>query len=266
MNLTPAQISKLDKLEKVIQIGLQTFVDVGSALGEIREEKLYLRDFDTFEAYCQSRWGWSRQRSNQLISAAELVEKLPPTLAAKVETERDARALLSLEPAEQKQVIREASKGGVPISEAAKSFSEKPVTIERNVTTTVVKGKKTEKQILDDTGYPIPAKLHEFWNRRDEIQTLMTAVSRVKSTIHNARSEDDPLFLQVNQASIDQLERTYSFLSDAKPYAVCLTCQGRACDACRVCKGTGLVSKFGYETRGNKEVREMREKTIAQMK
>lgn len=118
-------------------------------------------------------------------------------------------------------------------------------------------------KVLDETGYPIPPKLHEFWNRRHEIQELMTAVSRVKTRIEKGRAEDDVLFRPINQAAIDQLERTYSFLADAKPHAVCLTCQGLANDACRVCKGTGLVSKFGYETRADKDARAIREKFLA---
>ena len=118
-------------------------------------------------------------------------------------------------------------------------------------------------EVLDETGYPIPSKLHEFWNRRHEIQELMTAVSKVKTRIEKGREEDDVLFRPINQASIDQLERTYSFLSDAKPHAVCLSCQGLANDSCRVCKGTGLVSKFGYETRADKDVRAIREKALA---
>lgn len=68
---------RLVYLESVIERGQQTFVEVGTALMEIREQRLYKRDgWDTFEEYCQERWGWNRIRSHQLIDAARIVGTL----------------------------------------------------------------------------------------------------------------------------------------------------------------------------------------------
>jgi hypothetical protein len=61
--------------EARIERGLQTFVEVGNALMEIREHKLY-RSFGTFEEYCQKRWGWTRQRAYQLVGAAQVANNL----------------------------------------------------------------------------------------------------------------------------------------------------------------------------------------------
>lgn len=70
MTLTPTQIDKLDQLEKTIHAGKQTFVEVGLALMTIRDERLYERDYSTFEGYCQGRWGWGVRRAQQLTKAA----------------------------------------------------------------------------------------------------------------------------------------------------------------------------------------------------
>jgi hypothetical protein len=59
-----------------IKHGLQTFVDVGAALLEIRDSKLYRKEYGTFEEYCNKRWGWQRNYANKLIRAAEVVENL----------------------------------------------------------------------------------------------------------------------------------------------------------------------------------------------
>ncbi len=67
-----AQASRFAELESVIQRGLATFVEVGAALTEIRERRLYRDGFTSFEQYCKDRWGFNRQRAAQLIGAARL--------------------------------------------------------------------------------------------------------------------------------------------------------------------------------------------------
>ncbi|MCA1722660.1 MAG: hypothetical protein LC748_00080 [Thermomicrobia bacterium] len=70
---------RLRLLESVIERGRQTFVEVGSALMEIREDRLY-RDqgFTTFEDYCHERWGWTARRARQLTDAAQVIKELSP--------------------------------------------------------------------------------------------------------------------------------------------------------------------------------------------
>jgi hypothetical protein len=65
--LTRTDQGRLEELEAVIDAGLPTFQSVGRALLEIRDKKLYRVSHPTFEDYCQSRWGISRQWANRLI-------------------------------------------------------------------------------------------------------------------------------------------------------------------------------------------------------
>lgn len=58
----------------LIERGLTTFVEVGEALLEIRESRLYRETHATFEAYCQSRWAWSGDHAKRLMNAAEVAE------------------------------------------------------------------------------------------------------------------------------------------------------------------------------------------------
>lgn len=73
--------------EAVIERGLETFVEVGQALLEIRDARLYRESHATWEDYCQERWGWGRNYTNKQVAAAEAVEALgtgvptPPTEA-----------------------------------------------------------------------------------------------------------------------------------------------------------------------------------------
>ena len=69
-DLTAAETDRLVELEQAVDRGLQTFVEVGQALAEIRERKLYRASHDTFERYCRERWGFTRRRALQFIDAA----------------------------------------------------------------------------------------------------------------------------------------------------------------------------------------------------
>lgn len=69
-------ITRLTELETVIEHGLQTFVDVGTALMEIRDSRLYRDSHGTFEDYCRERWGLKRQRAYELIDAARIAGSL----------------------------------------------------------------------------------------------------------------------------------------------------------------------------------------------
>lgn len=68
--------NRLEQLEAVIERGLATFVEVGEALLEIRDSRLYRETHATFDAYCQQRWGIHRSRGYQLMEAAKVVRLL----------------------------------------------------------------------------------------------------------------------------------------------------------------------------------------------
>ena len=67
---------RLVKLEEVIDRGLKTFIEVGNALREIREGRLYRCEYATFDEYCRRRWGWDRINAHRHIEAATVVDVL----------------------------------------------------------------------------------------------------------------------------------------------------------------------------------------------
>lgn len=48
----------------------------GKALAQLRQRRLYRSTHETFEAYCQARFGFSRRYSDYIIAAASVVENL----------------------------------------------------------------------------------------------------------------------------------------------------------------------------------------------
>jgi hypothetical protein len=74
--LTESERANLWACEEVIGSGWHTFVQVGLALAQIRDGRLYKVEFDTFEAYCRVKWQDGRHCVNRLISAAQVFTHL----------------------------------------------------------------------------------------------------------------------------------------------------------------------------------------------
>jgi hypothetical protein len=92
--LTPVESARLTDLEQVVDRGLQTFVEVGAALAEIRDSRLYRESHATFEEYCRGRWDLGRSHAYRLIDSAAVVSPIgdiePPS------NEAQARELVPL--------------------------------------------------------------------------------------------------------------------------------------------------------------------------
>ena len=94
--LATTERDRLAQLEAIVQRGLDTFIDVGNALGEIRDQKLYRETHNTFENYCKQRWGFNDSRARQLIGAAETVTRVTVNGLPAPASERVARELAPL--------------------------------------------------------------------------------------------------------------------------------------------------------------------------
>lgn len=105
--LAPIETARLHDLESTIAHGLKTFVEVGSALARIREERLYRDGHATFEDYCREKWGMGRANAYELMAAAEVVGNLSGTPDIPTSVSQ-ARPLTKLEPEKQREVWQEA--------------------------------------------------------------------------------------------------------------------------------------------------------------
>ncbi len=71
--------ARLTELERVVEAGLATFIEVGEALAQIRDQRLYEATHRTWESYLDDRWsGLSRSYAHRLIAAAGVAAVLPP--------------------------------------------------------------------------------------------------------------------------------------------------------------------------------------------
>ena len=61
---------QLASQEAIIERGLASFVEVGSALEVIRVQRLYRDSHGSFEDYCRSRWGLDARQAYRKIAAS----------------------------------------------------------------------------------------------------------------------------------------------------------------------------------------------------
>lgn len=110
--LAPGEIARLEQLEGTIKTGITTFINVGLALAEIRDAKLYRQTHTTFQSYCKDKWGFTRQRAYQLIGAAEVAG----TLECKPRVDIPEKAFRLLAPIPTKEKRQEVYNKAVEIA------------------------------------------------------------------------------------------------------------------------------------------------------
>ena len=98
--------ARLARNETRISQGLASFVEVGEALSDIRDARLYRATHGTFESYCAEKWGMTKGRVYQLIGATEVMSTMVDK--SQITSERQARELARVEPACREEVIRKA--------------------------------------------------------------------------------------------------------------------------------------------------------------
>jgi hypothetical protein len=116
----------LARCERVIAEHVASYATVGAALREIRDRQLYRLTHDTFEQYISERWHMDRTHAYRLIDAAGVAQNLSPT-GNIPPTERQARPLAALAPAEQLDAWQEAQQlaGGTPTADQVEAICDR---------------------------------------------------------------------------------------------------------------------------------------------
>jgi hypothetical protein len=108
--LTKAEHSQFQKLEERIDAGLQSFFEVGSALLEIRDGRLYRQNFFTFSDYCQEKWDMPRQHAYRLMDATRIRQELEDAgIEALPQHERQLRPLSKIKTPEERVEVYEVA-------------------------------------------------------------------------------------------------------------------------------------------------------------
>jgi len=125
MLLTPEEMNTRVLCEAVIAENMKGFLQVGSALCVMRDNRLWRSTHRSFEHYCEDRWEIGRAYASQIISSTSMVEEMAVYIQAKQITgvplpanEGQARPLKKL-PVEERVEVMEAVAAAGPVTAAA---------------------------------------------------------------------------------------------------------------------------------------------------
>jgi hypothetical protein len=111
------QQDRLKHLETIISNNQYRFYEIGQALKEIRDSRLYkLILFNSFEAYARDRWDIGRSQAYRLIDAYSVINNLSPIGDRLPGNETQTRPLVQLDPVEQRKIWMEFLRTGMELN------------------------------------------------------------------------------------------------------------------------------------------------------
>jgi len=111
------QHDRLTHLENLIAYNQNRFHEIGKALMEIRDKRLYRSAlFETFEAYTRARWDMGRAQAYRLIESYKVICNLSPIGDIVPANESQARPLVQLNFLEQRKVWKDFLNTGKEIT------------------------------------------------------------------------------------------------------------------------------------------------------
>jgi hypothetical protein len=111
------QQDRLKHLETIISNNQYRFYEIGQALKEIRDSRLYkLILFNTFEAYARDRWDIGRSQAYRLIDAYSVINNLSPIGDRLPGNEAQTRSLVPLSPPQQREIWKDFLSTGMAIT------------------------------------------------------------------------------------------------------------------------------------------------------
>ena len=188
---------------------------------------------------------------------------------AQIDSERAARELAKVKPEERAGIVQAIVDSGKPVTAAEIKQHLPPPPMHPSVAAQtsppVASPAPPPAMVVDATGWPVPTQLIPLWRRTDEVQEMLTTLSRVKGALRTAQEDKDKLFTEVNFSSaLSHLDQAWADLKTAKPFAVCPACQGQVPDQCTLCRGRGLISEHRWDTCVTREDKAFRNKAKAE--
>lgn len=190
--LSISEQQKLEQNEIIIEKGLGTFYEVGSALLDIRDNKLYRQTHKTFEEYCQVRWDMSKPRAYQLMETVGVIDNLSTIVDVLPQTESQIRPLTQLEPEAQQivwEVVQKTSPTGKVTAEHVKSVA--------NVFKEIIETKENNE--IDIPNLVKAAITEETFNRWQEQKQALKEKDEKRENDRIKRLEDIRVLKEASQ-------------------------------------------------------------------
>lgn len=142
----------LETLEARVRAGLQTFVEVGEALAEIRDRDGFkLRGYATFEDYCETEFGFSVRQGQRLIVAARTAAAVAQITGETPANESVAREIARV--AYSPEIVQEVHD---ELRAEGKTLASAPASDVKRVVTAVVEKRNGESRNGGEASKPAP--------------------------------------------------------------------------------------------------------------
>lgn len=273
---TELSTMNLSELESIVERGLASFIEVGNALIEIRDAKMYGSEYSNFEDYCDKRFGISRGRAYQLIAATKTVENLSTVVDTELlpVTERQVRELQNAtsDPKEQAKLLKKAAKlaakdkdGNPKITAAAikKAAAVSDPEADRKAAIMGAQTPPERKSQFDPTEFDaamtheaeddkptnVPKHLKEIADSCKEFSACVSEAGRLKGRIEKLTAGPGGGKLAKWWTDIDRcLSQTQTYLKCYRFWAACPECKitdkhTKPAKDCKLCGGHGWIAE-----------------------
>jgi hypothetical protein len=263
---TDISTMRLSELEGVIDRLRLSFIDAGMALAEIRDGRMYGSEYETFEDYCDKRWGFTPQRAYQLIDASKTMLEMSTIvdITTLPQNEAQVRALNNVAETTKEKiaVMKKAAKDApkdkegnpkITAAEIKKAAAASDPEADRKAAimgaqrTTMfdpVELEAKSKSLVVDTAKPLAEQIaHQV--------KMIESFCRSLVKFFDDNLPSDP-WLDEGQVEIarSQLKSCCGAIRVAKAHdKPCPKCDGKGCKTCRKC---GYMPKMTYEMNGGK--------------
>jgi hypothetical protein len=105
-------------------------------------------------------------------------------------------------------------------------------------------GPPTAEVVTDQVGHAVEGKVADAFRRRHEMQALVLAVMKVRSTVLKAVEAKDPLYTDILPTQLQaDCGNVIRQLKAAMPHAACPYCRAAGCKACH---GRGWIGELAW--------------------
>ncbi len=261
--ISPAEVefeSLTKQLGQELEIYTKSRSKTMSLTMAVFKTNLWNKTHTNFADFLMDTFKIQKSYAYLLIKSAQIAEENPDKT---ISNERQARAFST----EEKNGHVEPEKSSPKQEPNPRTITDKNST-NGGIQNSIKSGSKpTSKEVtveLDKIGTPIPLDALPYWNRQQEVQDILSQISKLKMKVVKARESEDRLWMQVDNFVEERFNQVHSVISQAKPFTVCTVCMGVPTmqpEGCTFCHSTGLIPKYKWDNLTPKEFKEIRMKS-----
>ena len=225
--ITKSELKELQLNEEIIERGIKSFIDVGQALSEIRNKRLWRGSFDNFKDYLGERWGFGSSYASRLITGSEVASRLP-----NVTNEGQARELTRVPYTDQEKVLKRAV---VMAQQQNRTLTAEDIRLAANEPSVMTARDTDGVENWEEK------ELSELWSIAEGTIRELKQLSR-RLSLHPEGCWIQP-HMETLEVRIKDVER---IIGGSKPHAPCPTCCGGMLKGCETCRDRGWLPKERY--------------------